>query len=214
MKNIITLLLLTVSISSMAQLKTDVQLKAQADTIKFEVNPKANSATRVGNMFNAIVTNKLNKTLLDTSKTLLANSDSTIASQKAVKTYVDGFAKGYKEYRVRLSQTSTSAPSVQNIFRDEITRGSSTADSLFRSVTFIRNGVGDFSVFVNYKVAFPITFDQVEVSFNDAKAKVISSFSGSNGTYNYQVFTFKSYTDVGVVSDGILLFTNIYIRLY
>lgn len=49
-----------------------------------------NSRTVINNNFSALNTDKMETSVLDTDTTLAANSDSKVATQKAVKAYVDG----------------------------------------------------------------------------------------------------------------------------
>lgn len=69
--------------------RTDTQLTTDATVIQIETIARANTATRVGTMLNDIVSNKINIDKLDTDGTLAANSNVKLATQKAVKTYVD-----------------------------------------------------------------------------------------------------------------------------
>ena len=48
-----------------------------------------NSRTDINNNFSALNTDKMETSVLDTDTTLAANSDSKVATQKAVKAYVD-----------------------------------------------------------------------------------------------------------------------------
>lgn len=70
--------------------QNDTQLIVTADVIKNETIPNANTATRVGDMLNDIIDSKINNDKIDVDGTLTANSDAKVASQKAIKTYVDG----------------------------------------------------------------------------------------------------------------------------
>lgn len=69
--------------------RTDTQLTTDATVIQVETIARANTATRVGTMLNDIVSNKINVDKLDIDGTLVSNSDTKVATQKAVKTYVD-----------------------------------------------------------------------------------------------------------------------------
>ena len=69
--------------------RTDTQLTTDATVIQIETIARANTATRVGTMLNDIVSSKINVDKLDIDGTLIANSDTKVATQKAVKTYVD-----------------------------------------------------------------------------------------------------------------------------
>jgi len=69
--------------------KTDLELTTQATVIYNETQKKANTANRVGQMFLDLIASKINMDSLDTDQTLSADSDDIIATQKAVKAYVD-----------------------------------------------------------------------------------------------------------------------------
>jgi hypothetical protein len=72
----------------MAQ-QNDSQLIVSADVIKNETVANANTATRVGDMLNDIIDSKINNDKIDVDGTLTADSDDLVASQKAIKAYVD-----------------------------------------------------------------------------------------------------------------------------
>ena len=69
--------------------KTDATLLTQAQTITNESVARANTAARVGGTLEDLVTEKLNVDKIDVDGTLAGNLDTKVASQKAVKTYVD-----------------------------------------------------------------------------------------------------------------------------
>lgn len=174
-------------VTANAQIKTDVQLKAQADTIKFEINPKSNTALRIGNMFNAIITNKLN----------VSN------------------AKGYKEYRAKISQSSTSRPQEQSSFINEISNDTVAYSNInYRGIAYTRVSTGTYTVAFNYSPSATYYSTDLDISFNDAKIRLGNVISGGNGTINYQLFTFYSYDTAGNLADNIISNSNIYIRLY
>lgn len=68
---------------------TDTQLASEATVIQTETIALANTATRIGTMFNDLVSNKINNDKIDLDVTLTNDSDSLIPSQKAIKTYAD-----------------------------------------------------------------------------------------------------------------------------
>ena len=68
---------------------TDDQLNSEALVIQNEVAKKANTATRVGTMLVDLIFNKVSKGSIDNDPTLAANSAVLIATQQAVKAYVD-----------------------------------------------------------------------------------------------------------------------------
>jgi len=67
---------------------TDQQLFDEAEIIKNETEKGANTASRVGQMVEDVIVNKINNDKLVTIVT--GASDANIPSEKAVKTYVDG----------------------------------------------------------------------------------------------------------------------------
>jgi hypothetical protein len=76
--------------------QSDTVLTTSADQIMNETIANANTASRVGAMFNALIDSKINNDKIDTDSTMAANSDSLVASQKAIKTYIDSVAKFVK----------------------------------------------------------------------------------------------------------------------
>jgi hypothetical protein len=138
------------------------------------------------------------------------NNNTTIPTQVAVKTYVDAHSssKGYKEYRVRLAQSGTSNPTKQKIYIDEITDANTT-------VYLTRNATGTYQIsIVSTNSVYDNIVDKVDISFSDNKIKNGAySYSSSVGDYeNY--FTFYTYNASNALADGLITFTNIYIRVY
>ena len=76
----------------MAQ-KTDLELITESNIIRDETTIGANTALRVGTMFDNLVDSKINNDRVSDS-TSLGNSTTLVPSQNAVKTYVDAFATG------------------------------------------------------------------------------------------------------------------------
>lgn len=76
----------------MAQ-KTDSQLLTEAGVITNETLIGANTAVRVGAMFNDTISSKINNDKIS-NDTALGNDATLVPTQNAVKTYVDAFATG------------------------------------------------------------------------------------------------------------------------
>jgi hypothetical protein len=76
----------------MAQ-KTDSQLLTEAGVITNETLIGANTAVRVGTMFNDTISSKINNDKIS-NDTALGNDATLVPTQNAVKTYVDAFATG------------------------------------------------------------------------------------------------------------------------
>jgi hypothetical protein len=76
----------------MAQ-KTDSQLLTEAGIITNETLVGANTAVRVGSMFNDTISSKINNDKIS-NNTQLGNDPTLVPTQNAVKTYVDAFATG------------------------------------------------------------------------------------------------------------------------
>lgn len=75
----------------MAQ-KTDIQLSTQADEVRDETTANANTATRVGTLFEDIVDSKMNNSLLIDEDNMASDSATRVPSQQSVKAYVDAQA--------------------------------------------------------------------------------------------------------------------------
>src|SRR4051812_35669806 len=69
--------------------QSDIQLVASSIVIRDEIVRRANTALRVGGLFNDLSDSKINIDAIDTDPTLAANSDEKLPSQEAVKAYVD-----------------------------------------------------------------------------------------------------------------------------
>ena len=120
----------------------------------------------------------------------------------------------YVEYRARLAQSGTSAPSVQTTFIDQVTVGADDTNPLYRRVSYSYIGVGQFSVTITTLDANPLSPSTVDVSFSDAKIRQTGFSQSSNGTYSFAVFTFSSYDLTGTAANGVISFSNIYVRIY
>jgi len=68
--------------------KTDIELAAAANIVQNETTYRANTAVRIGQLFNDLIDSKINIDIIDTDGTLSANSDLLLASQKAIVTFV------------------------------------------------------------------------------------------------------------------------------
>jgi len=123
----------------------------------------------------------------------------------------------YKEYTVRLYQAGTTAISPQDVYIDDLSvENEYSNDPLRRFVTYERSGVGIYSVKVKYLngSASAIDANKLTISFSDRKVEVYQKSSGGDGTYSYAEFGIKSYTPAGVLSDGMINWTNITLKLY
>ena len=119
------------------------------------------------------------------------------------------------EYRARLAQSGTSAPSVQKLFVDGITVGTNpnaNPDDIIISYEY--TGVGEFAVRISYGSGVSLNATDFDVSFSDAKIRASSFASGVDGFSDYLLFNFKSYNTSGTLANGVILFSNIYIKRY
>lgn len=121
--------------------------------------------------------------------------------------------EGYREYRSRLSQTGTAAPVVAVAFVDDITvRGVDYPSILWRLLTYQYVGVGQYSLRINTATAVTLNANAVDVSFSDGKAAVTGMSNGSDGTLNWLQIDFETRDYSGVLANGLLQFTSIYLR--
>src|ERR1700761_4317348 len=102
MKRILFLLISFLPLLSFAQ-KTDSQLNSEANVIRDETAPKANTATRIGNMFNDLVDNKVNKQN-DAYLILSGVNNYTANVSPAITSYSDGY-----KVRVKFFNANTDA---------------------------------------------------------------------------------------------------------
>ena len=91
--------------------KTDSQLITEANIIRNETVIGANTALRVGTMFDDMVDSKINNDKIDTN-TALGTSDLVVPSQKAVKSYVDGVTTGLLNDRGNYDASTNLYPAV------------------------------------------------------------------------------------------------------
>jgi len=123
----------------------------------------------------------------------------------------------YKEYTIRLYQAGTTAISPQDVYIDDLSIEHEYSNNpLRRFVTYERSGVGIYSVKVKYLngSASAIDASKLAISFSDRKVEVYQKSSGGDGTYSFAEFGVKSYTPAGVLSDGMINWTNITLKLY
>lgn len=125
------------------------------------------------------------------------------------------YSPTFLDFRKRIFQGGTTAPSFQATFIDELTNTSvPNTDPLYRDVVLLRSGVGTYSARIRTKNGVSTNSSKVDISFSDAKVKCTGFSSGGDGTYSYVDFTFESKNDAGALADDIITFTNIYIRIY
>jgi hypothetical protein len=118
------------------------------------------------------------------------------------------------EYTCQLFQSGTSNITPQTRMIDTITKNYD-GGSRFVSIVFSRLGVGDYYVRVRYS-AISLDPTKLAVFFGDSTCRIYASSTGNDGA-NYKQWNFKTYTEVGVVSDDILQGNNgafINIKLY
>jgi len=159
------------------------QLLTAAGVIKNETTPGANTAARVGTMFENIINSTPNVNLT---------------------------------YNARLSQASTSAPSVVREFYNTLTSGS-PGDTGYIGVSWIRNSTGEYKVRIRSNIDANVLVTNgysYAVSFSDAKVRLVSYTNGNDGTYYYTEFTFRSYNIAGTLADDVISFTNILIQYF
>ena len=109
------------------------------------------------------------------------------------------------EYTCQLFQSGINNITPQTRMIDTISKNYD--DGLrFVSVVFARIGVGDYYVRVRYS-AISLDPTKIAVFFGDSTCRIYASSTGNDGA-NYKQWNFKTYTEVGVASDDILLGNN------
>lgn len=185
-------------------------------------NTQSNAALAAANVVSAAGdTLNVAKTSISTDVTMAANSDVLVPSQKAVKAYVAANAGGastFKEYRATLGQSGSTAPwdvpTENYIFMDGITAGASPSDPLFATVTYGYSSVGAYYVKLTVAIGKTLNVNKVDVAFGDGKVQISGTTQTSDGTYRYATIYFGTKNAAGAFTDGLLNYTNIYIRNY
>lgn len=141
--------------------------------------------------------------------------DGSVEAQKVTLQQVKDLLMPYKEYRARLAQSGTSAPSVQKVYVDDITVGTNpNANPNDITLSYVYGAVGNFYLRIRYGSGVTLNPDNFDVSFSDAKIRAASFASGSDGFSAFLTFEFKSYDLTGTIANGVILVSNIYVRRY
>lgn len=121
----------------------------------------------------------------------------------------------YLEFRGRIFQSGTSAPSIQKTFKNSINAGSSPSDLNYAHVFFDYVGVGQFALTLRYNAAnTSINANNCELGFSDGKCRLTGVSTGSDGISSFVTFSFNSYQPDGTVANGVITYTNVYLRQY
>lgn len=118
------------------------------------------------------------------------------------------------EYTCQLYQAGTANITPQSRMIDTLTKNYD-GGSRFIGVVFSRLGVGDYTCKVRYS-GLSLDPTKLAVFFGDSTCRIYASSTGNDGA-NYKQWNFKTYTELGVVSDDILQGNNgtfINIKLY
>jgi len=133
-------------------------------------------------------------------------------SVNAVKNYVQANipSKGYYEFRARLYQSGTTAPTIQKVFVDDIDTFS------VNSVHFDYISTGTYTCTISTKtnIHFQYCGNNTDISFSDNKITNGTFSTTQSGIIYKNIFTFYTYNSSGVLTDGLLTFSNIYLRVY
>jgi hypothetical protein len=124
--------------------------------------------------------------------------------------------EGFREYRVRLSQTGLQFPLVAYTFvNDIVIPNVSFPNPLYRLINFQYIGVGQYSVRLNAPMAVGVSSNNLEVSFSDNKARITNISNGTDSvSLNYVQVDFETRNTDGDLADGILNYCNLYMRYY
>lgn len=149
---------------------------------------------------------------------VIAHQKGDGSTEAASVTFADlrKYNKKYFEYRARLTQSGSAAPSTTALFVDELSQGTDAGDPNWVQVSYGRISNGQY--FIKIRYGTNITFIQpskIDISFSDTKVWN-QSFSTGTDVTAYVQFNFQTidWTAGGVDADSILNFTNLYIRQY
>jgi len=139
-------------------------------------------------------------------------SNTLYPSVNAVKNYVQANipSKVYYEFRARLYQSGTTAPAIQKVFVDDIDTFS------VNSVSFQYISTGTYTCTISTKnnTHFQYCGNNTDISFSDNKITNGTYSTTQSGITYKNIFTFYTYNSSGVLTDGLLTFSNIYLRVY
>jgi hypothetical protein len=125
------------------------------------------------------------------------------------------FINPFIEFRGRIFQTGTGVPSVQKTFKNSINAGSGPSDPTYALVTFIYVGVGQYALRLRYNSSNTlINSSNCEFSLSDGKCRMTGVTNGSDGVSSYIDFAFSSYQPDGTLANGVITYTNVYLRQY
>lgn len=126
-----------------------------------------NSRADINNNFASLNTNKIETDYLDTDTTLAANSDTKIASQKAVKTYVDSQGNNLAPTGAVTAFAGSSAPTGWLICDGSAVSRSTYADLFAIVSTTYGSGNGSTTFNIpNLKGKVPVGYNSSETEFD------------------------------------------------
>lgn len=163
-----------------------------------------NTRAVINNNFSALNTDKIETSYLDTDTTLAANSDSKIATQKAVKTYIDG----HITYTFKVGSTTYDLSTASGT--QQIAHGLSTTPKIVRITAVYSDGGTGTST---EKTAYAYT------SYDGTTRSSISTFQRSTngsatGFDSEHTATFKITVTKGSADQtGVVTFGSTYITI-
>lgn len=122
---------------------------------------------------------------------------------------------GVPLYSARLYQASTSNPTTPRIFENTLENTSvPSSDPNYLSVNFIYEGVGQYSIQISVGLGGSINGYNYDVSFSDNKVTTTGFTNGAVAGYSFTKFYFETRDSSGTLTNGLLNFTNVYIKQY
>ena len=147
----------------------------------------ANSMAKINTNFTNLNTDKIETSYLDTDTSLAANSDTKIATQKAVKTYIDTSGGANASETVRgIVEEATDA---------EVTAGTATG------------GTGAKLIVTPAKLATRLS-SLVKFGGTGAHGALALTSGATNIDLGSAAIVVKNYTSISITSTGSLTFTN------
>ena len=198
-------------LASVNSLSTTLDVNIGRDTIITRDGSFGNNVT-VGNDFSVtgatvLSTARITSTLADASSSV-GTSGQVLSSTGTGTSWVDAAAPSSSplEWSTQLFQSGTDAPTATTLAVDTLSVGSEAGTpSAYRSVIFLRVGVGTYRLSVKFTPdTVPTDVSKLTLMFGDAVCRVTNKINISVGSPQLNIWQFETRTPAGVLEDGLL----------
>ena len=152
-------------------------------------------------------TARITATLADASSSV-GTSGQVLSSTGTGTSWVDAAAPSSSplEWSTQLVQSSTDAPTATTLAVDTLLVGSEAGTpSAYRSVVFVRVGVGTYRLSVKFTPGtVPTDVSKLTLMFGDAVCRVTNKIVLATGSPQLNIWQFETRTPAGVLEDGLL----------